>query len=102
MTHPAIAKTYCHVQHGHNTIHQSLAFIIQKSETRIGYDPQVFSLYQFFYNLFVIVFYGTDARRFQPALVTAHAMRNLHARGIDDLNLFIFNQSLYLLCIVIT
>ena len=102
MTHPAIAKTYCHVQHGHNTIHQPLAFIIQKSKTRIRDNPKVVGLHQFLEDYLVIIFICTDARCLQPALVTAHAMYNLHVRGINNLHLFVFNQSRYLFGIVFT
>ena len=101
MAHPTIAKSDSHIQHGHYTIHQPLTFIVQESELRIRYYPQVIGLYKFLENNFVIVFYGTNAWSLQPTLVTAHAMSNLHVRSVDNLHLFILNQSLYLLCMVI-
>ncbi len=92
MAHPAIAKTDCHVQHGYDTIHHTLAFIIQEAETRIRDNPKVVGLHQFFEDALVIILDSAHARRFEPALVTAHTMRNLHIGGVNYLYVVFLNQ----------
>ena len=78
MAHPAIPKTDSHIQHGHNAIYHPFAFIVQETKACIGDNPQVFCLDQFFYDFFIIVFNDSNARSLQPALVTTHAMCDLH------------------------
>ena len=58
---------------------------------RVGNQPKIVGLDQFLQNVLVIVLDGADARRFEPALVAAHAMRDFHLRGVDDFRLLVFN-----------
>ena len=93
MPHPAVADLDVYVQHGQDTVHQTLALVVQKAEAGAGYDPQTVGPNHFLYNRFVVILDGADARSTQPALVAADTVRNLHVGCVDDLHIFFWEQS---------
>ncbi len=90
VAHPAIAEFDIHIEHGHDTIHDTLATIVEESELRAGDEPEVLCIDKLLDDQLIIIIDGTLARRLEPALVTADAMIDPHACCVDDLYLLIF------------
>ncbi len=97
MTHPTIAELDVHIEHGHDTVHHSLASIVEKAETGISYEPEVLSPDQLLDDLLVVIIDSTLPWGLEPTLITADAMMDCHASRADDPDLLICvgKQSLY-------
>ena len=89
VAHPTSSELNIHIQHRHDTIHDTLTTVVEESELCVSDKPEILCIDKLLDNLLIIIIDSTLARSPEPALVTADAMIDPHPCGMDDLYLLI-------------